>query len=63
MLMIDGKLPRPTQQQYSATEPKIQKSKRTTTEEPETTTEKQPEAVPQKIEGDCREESESKVAK
>ena len=63
MLMIDGKLPGPTRRQPLVTKPKLQTTKRATTQAPDTTTKGQagqPDAVAQKIDGDCKNESESK---
>jgi hypothetical protein len=61
MLMINGKLPRPTRQQMQATKPRIPATKRIITQALKTTTKKQPGAVAQKIEADCKNESASKL--
>lgn len=60
MIMVGGKLPRPTRSQLPATKPKIQATKPVTTEKDDTTTKQQPSPVIQKIEAKCKKESESK---
>ncbi|CAB4013910.1 angiopoietin-related 7-like [Paramuricea clavata] len=61
MLMINGKLPRPTRQQMQATEPRIPATKRIITQAVESTTKKRPGVVAQKIETECKNESATSV--
>ena len=60
MIMVDGKLPRPTLSQVLATKRKIQATKPMTTQKDDTTTKQQPSPAVQKIEAKCKKESESK---
>ena len=69
MVMVNGKLPRPTRShvretkpKIQATKPKIQATKPTTTPKVDTTTKQQPSPVVQRIEAKCKKESESEYS-